>query len=87
MILSISYDLNKPGKNYDELYEIIKSALSWAHPMESLWFIKSGESVVTWSDKLRAVMDQNDSLFVVDITGQPRQGWISTEVWNWLSNN
>ena len=84
MILSISYDLKKPGRNYDDLYETIKSAPSWAHAMDSLWFISTGESVETWSNRLRQVMDQNDWLFVVDITGQSCNGWMKKEIWEWL---
>jgi hypothetical protein len=87
MILSISYDLKKPGRNYDDLYETIKSAPSWAHAMDSLWFISTGESVETWSNRLRQVMDQNDWLFVVDITGQSCNGWMKKEIWEWLEKH
>ena len=87
MILSISYDLRKPGRNYDDLYEIIKSAPSWAHAMDSLWFISTGESAETWSNRLRQGMDQNDWLFVVDITGQSRHGWMKKEIWEWLEQH
>lgn len=87
MILSISYDLKKPGRNYDDLYETIKSARSWAHAMDSLWFISTGESVETWSNRLRQVMDQNDWLFVVDITGQSCNGWMKKEIWEWLEKH
>jgi hypothetical protein len=84
MIYAISYDLKQPGRNYDDLYDAIKSANGWAHAMDSLWFISTSESVNAWSDKLLAVMDKNDYLFVVDITGQPRQGWMRQDIWDWL---
>lgn len=87
MILSISYDLKKPGRNYNDLYETIKSAPSWAHAMDSLWFISTGESVETWSNRLRQVMDQNDWLFLVDITGQSCNGWMKKEIWEWLEKH
>ena len=87
MILSISYDLNRPGQSYHGLYDTIKKAPSWAHPMDSLWFISTSESGETWSNRLRQVMDQNDWLFVVDITGQPCQGWMKKELWEWLEQH
>ena len=87
MILSISYDLRKPGRNYDDLYKTIKSAPSWAHAMDSLWFISTDESTERWSNRLRQVMDRNDWLFVVDITGQPRHGWMKKEIWEWLEKH
>lgn len=86
MVYSISYDLREPGADYDTLYDTIKSAPGWAHAMDSLWFIKTTESVDTWSTKLRRVMDENDWLFVSDITGQSRQGWMEKEIWDWLDS-
>jgi hypothetical protein len=87
MIISISYELRKPGQNYDDLYDTIKSASSWCHPLTSHWFIRADHSVQTWYDKLRKVMDVNDYLFVVDITGQPRQGWLPKWAWDWFEEN
>lgn len=87
MIFSISYELQKPGQNYDVLYETIESAQSWCHPMTSHWFIRTEQSVQTWYEKLRKVMDQNDFIFVVDITGQARQGWLPQTACDWFNEN
>lgn len=87
MIYEISYELRKPGQNYDALYETIKTAISWCHPMTSHWFILTNQSAQTWVDKLRRVMDENDYIFVVDITGQERQGWMPKSDWEWLEQN
>jgi hypothetical protein len=87
MILSISYELKKPGQDYNNLYDTIKSASSWCHPLTSHWFIRTEQSVQTWYEKLHKVMDENDYLFIVDITGQSRQGWLSQKVWDWLNEN
>lgn len=87
MILSISYDLNKDGQNYTDLYDTIKTAPGYIRAMDSYWFISSAESVKTWSDRLLAVIDKNDNLFIVDITGQSRQGWIGKDVWEWLKKH
>ena len=36
-------------------------------------------------DTLRPQIDENDLLFIVDITGRNRQGWLSKTVWTWLN--
>lgn len=84
MIYLISYDLNEPNKDYKALYEEIKTAPGWAHIMESVWLISTSKTIEHWSDKLREVMDDNDQVFVVDITGQARQGWLKTTHWEWI---
>jgi hypothetical protein len=87
MIILISYDLRTPGQNYDNLYKTIKSAPDCCHAMDSLWFISTNELVETWSERLKSRMDKNDYLFVVDISRQPRQGWMKKEVWEWLDKH
>jgi hypothetical protein len=87
MILNISYDLNKAGQNYSDLYDTIKSAPGYIRAMDSYWFICTSESVKTWSDRLRQVIDENDNIFIVDITGQSRQGWMGKNVWEWLKKH
>lgn len=82
----VTYDLNKPGQNYSELYEQLKNLGESQHPLESTWFVKiQGE--VTADDvyrKLRDFIDEKDTVFVVDITERDRQGWLAKSFWNWI---
>lgn len=66
----IEYDLQKPGRDYDALYEAIKSYGTWAHVTESTWFIKTEDSCAQVRDKLKQVVDSNDRLFVATLTGE-----------------
>ena len=70
-----------------EADNIIKSAPGYIWAMDSLWFIYTDESVHTWSDRLHKAIDVNDYLFVVDIKGQSRQGWMKKDVWGWLNKH
>jgi len=84
MIYLITYDLKKPGKDYETLHETIKTAPSWWHYLESTWIIQTSLSVNEWSDKIRKVIDTNDLFLIVDITKQPRQGWLNKKAWAWI---
>ena len=61
----ISYDLRKPGRNYDSLYEAIKSYGTWAHINESLWAVVTEQNSIEVRDKLLQHMDSNDRIFVI----------------------
>lgn len=61
----ISYDLKKPGQNYEKLYEAIKSYGTWAKINESLWAVVTTSTAVQIRDKLLAHIDSNDRLFVI----------------------
>lgn len=66
----ISYDLCKPGRNYESLYTSIKSLGAWARITESTWFVKSSQSSAFIRDKLLHEMDVNDRLFVAKLAGE-----------------
>ena len=65
----IEYDLRQPDRDYDALYQAIKSYDVWAHITESTWFIKTDTTCVQVRDKLLAVMAANDLIFVGELTG------------------
>lgn len=79
----ISYDLNKSGKNYDGLYEAIKSFGDWYHAMDSAWFITSSKPVKDISDTLQQKIDSDDFILVNRITSE-YYGYLPKDVWPWL---
>lgn len=82
----ITYDLNTPGQNYDDLYEEIKSLGTWAHYMRSVWFVDTYLSSDQVRDKLKPHIDQNDYLFICRVT-RDYDGWAPKEMWEWLSEH
>ena len=60
----ISYDLRNQ-KDYQSLYEVIKSYGTWAHISESIWAVSTSSSAKQIRDHLSNVMDGDDRLFVV----------------------
>lgn len=86
----ITYDLHSPEQNYSGLYETIKEiGYSWVHPLESIWVVRTlhtQQSAESIYKKLRGNIDNDDSLFVVEITDCDRQGWLPKSFWKWLNN-
>jgi hypothetical protein len=65
----ITYDLCKPGQNYDNLIAAIKK-YSWAKVTESSWFIGTADSAATVRDNLLRYIDSGDRLMVAALTGE-----------------
>jgi hypothetical protein len=40
----VTYDLNKPGQNYDGLIEELKKTAGWWHYMKSTWILSTSET-------------------------------------------
>lgn len=83
----ISYDLKNPGREYDNLFNTIKTLDGeWKHPLESVWLLYTTMDANKISDALRKddIMDTNDLLFVCQLNAEDRQGWLDATVWQWI---
>lgn len=67
--LFVSYDLNAPGKDYAKVIEAVKSLGAWAKVQKSFWYVRSSYTAEQAAKIIWAQMDSNDSLLVVDSTG------------------
>jgi len=83
-IISVNYELKKPGGNYEKLYETLKS-YNCMHPMTSCWLLKTNESTDIVYNKLKSFIDGNDCL-LVDTLSVNRAGCLSQEAIDWLSS-
>jgi hypothetical protein len=81
--LVVSYDLNNPGQNYEKIIAAVKDLGSWAKVHKSVWYVRSVYNATQAVENLWAVMDANDSVFVVDATnGNAAWQNLSAEVSN-----
>ena len=83
----VTYDLNRPGQNYDDLFEAIKAIGTWWHCLDSTWIVKSNLSAVQVRDSLSPQIDRNDSLLVVALSGEGAWMGFSEDCSSWLKNN
>ena len=84
----ISYDLRKPGRNYDDLYKRIKSYSGWAHVTESTWCVSAyGQTAARIRDYLNDAIDANDRLFVATLSGEAAWQGLASDVGPWLKQN
>ena len=60
----INYDLRKQ-KDYEPLYEAIRSYGTYAHILESCWAVVTTKSASEVFDHLRREIDEDDGLFAV----------------------
>lgn len=84
MIYSITYDLKKPGQDYDGLYESIKSLGDWWHYLESTWLVDTQLSADYIYKRLEPNIDKNDRLLIVNF-GADYQGRLVKDAWDWIN--
>lgn len=67
----ISYDLNKSGKDYEGLFEAIKSTSNgiWCNPCKSTWLIQSLlQSSKEVYDALKSALDADDYIIITEFS-------------------
>ena len=89
-VYQINYDLRKQ-RNYEELYNKIKSYSKWSHPLESCWIVVTDKSAVEIRNDLQTVLDGDDGLLVTRLQGeaawQKVRGDHNSEMTTWLKDN
>ena len=84
----ISYDLQKPGQNYPNLFDAIKSVgTGWWHCLESVWIVKTGLTSTQVRDTLQSHLDANDKLLVVALGGNWATSSLTQTCNKWLREN
>lgn len=83
----INYDLITPGKNYDKLYDALKSFGTWAHVLESCWVIKSSSTATDVRNYLAKYLDNNDKLLVTKSSNVGAWKGLKDNQNQWLKNN
>lgn len=78
--LAIGYDLNTPGKDYDDLIKAIKALGAWWHHLDSTWLVKCSLTPSEVRDSFKAHIDGGDELLVIDVSGRAR-------AWNGFNDN
>jgi hypothetical protein len=65
----VSYDLRKPGRNYESLW---KRLGEWGatRVLQSVWIIDRQTTAVQIRDDLQRHMDDNDGILVTGLTGE-----------------
>lgn len=86
MIYLITYNLNKPGKDYTSLYNALrKYNYIRDTALESIWFVNTSWNSAQIYEHLRLHFDINDRLFITQITKGTNYGYMNKEVWDWIN--
>lgn len=81
-IYSISYDLNRPGQKYEDLYAAIE-AYDNCKLMKSHYLVYTSSTANQIYNNLKPYIDKNDTIFISEVNSN-RQGWISK--WDWIKD-
>ena len=84
----ITYDLQTPAPNYDEIIRIIKEdcASAWCKYWESSFLITSSMTPTEIMDKLTPLLGKGDRFLVIEVANN-KNGWLTKTQWDWINAN
>lgn len=83
----IGYDLSRPGQEYDDLFEAIKSIGNWWHCLDSTWIVITDMTCAQVRDELKPYLDSNDAVAVFTLSGSAAWVGLSDDCSDWLKEN
>ncbi|MEQ1712363.1 MAG: hypothetical protein ABL908_13315 [Hyphomicrobium sp.] len=84
MIYAINYDLKKPGQDYADLHDAIKSCGDWWHFLGSTWLVDTSLNAQGVWQRLAPLVDGNDIVLVIGVTRE-YQGRLPQQAWDWIN--
>ncbi len=84
-VYQINYDLRKQ-RDYESLYERIRSYSTYSHALESTWLIVTDQTAAQIRDYLYEVMDSDDGLLVTRLQGEAAWIGLRDKTTEWLKS-
>ena len=86
----VTWDLNREKPNYAQARENLISNLGrYQHikdpGLDSVWFISTNSTANQIDTDVRTKMDGNDRLFVTKLVSGQHQGWLGSDIWEWIN--
>ena len=83
-VILVTYDLRKPDRNYQPLYDYLKK-FTYCWHVESVWMVDTTMTTAAIRDGIKAHIDQNDIIFVVRL----QRDWASWryDCADWLNDS
>ena len=82
----VSYDLNSPTRNREQVEKSIKSESTWCRYLTTTFLIRSNKTIDELQSKFTQHLDSNDRMIICCVE-KPIKGYLSQENWNWIKSN
>jgi hypothetical protein len=68
----------------EDVKAVIDRALDWYRLNSRVWIVYTTSDAERWYGRLKPLVTNKGNVFICRLDISERQGWISSEFWNWL---
>lgn len=84
----VSFNFEGRKAPTDAITQVLNKALDWVNYAPNCWIIYSRrDEAEHWYTRLKKIVHNDDSIFVCELNIENKQGWLPTNVWDWLNKN
>lgn len=80
--ITLSFVTERPPEKI--LERAFDRALDWFKYAPNCWIVWTTSDAEKWYERLRPLIGDADSLFIVALDIEERQGWMPQRFWDWL---
>ena len=85
--LHVSFQFVDGQSRRDKLEPIFNKALDWFRYTPTSWILWTSRSAEHWYERVRPLLSDDDTVFIVKLDISERQGWVSKRFWDWLNQD
>jgi hypothetical protein len=85
--IAIHYHRRALGRNYQPIYDYLKSFPAWCHLMDSFWLVRTEAGVVEVRNQLDELVGNNGMIAVLDVTGDDWATNFANDQTTWMTSN
>ena len=85
--LHVSFDFADGDPKIEKLVTVFDRAIDWFRYSPNCWIVWTSSDVEKWYRRLRPLIDDGDTMFIVRIDIDERQGWVSNAAWDWINKS
>ena len=71
----------------DDVQMTFTRGAGWARYAPNCWIVFTNESPDAIRDRLRAICDEKDSIFICELKIETASGYMQGQVWDWITTN
>lgn len=83
----VAYDLRTPGQDYSGLNRTLEAyGVNQKKILNTTWLLRTHKSAQAIYNGLKAHLDSNDRIIVIEVVPGNVQGWLSQDACTWLKS-
>jgi hypothetical protein len=85
--IHVSFNFEGREAPLQALAGTFNSARDWARYAPNCWILYTTISVDNWYNRIKKVVHEDDTIFLVELNFDNKQGFLPADIWDWMNKD